>query len=135
MVADEVRNLSLQSSEATTEIEKLVREIQEETKEVAAAMEAGVEQVIEGTNLVNTTREFLNEIVTATAEIRGLVQSITSAANAQTQEAESVTRVMGQVAEIANETSQGSDRISISFQELEQLAQNLQASVSQFKVK
>lgn len=135
VVADEVRNLSLQSSEATTEIEKLVREIQEETKEVAAAMEAGVEQVAEGTNLVNTTRESLNEIVTATAEIRGLVQSITSAANAQTQEAESVTRVMGQVAEIANETSQGSDRISGSFRELEQLAQNLQARVSQFKVK
>ena len=135
VVADEVRNLSLQSSEATTEIEKLVREIQEETKEVAAAMEAGVEQVAEGTNLVNTTRESLNEIVTATAEIRGLVQSITSAANAQTQEAESVTKVMGQVAEIANETSQGSDQISSSFQELEKLAQNLQASVSQFKVK
>ncbi len=135
VVADEVRNLSLQSSEATTEIEKLVREIQEETKEVAAAMKAGVERVAEGTNLVNTTRESLNEIVAATAEIRGLVQSITGAANVQTQEAESVTRVMGQVAEIANETSQDSDAISASFRELEQLAQNLQARVSQFKVK
>jgi methyl-accepting chemotaxis protein PixJ len=135
VVADEVRNLSLQSSEATIEIEKLVREIQEETKEVAAAMEAGIEQVTDGTNLVNTTRESLNQIVTATAEIRGLVQSITSAANAQTHEAESVTRVMGQVAEIANETSQDSDRISASFRDLEQLAQNLQARVSQFKVK
>jgi methyl-accepting chemotaxis protein PixJ len=135
VVADEVRNLSLQSSEATTEIEKLVREIQEETREVAAAMEAGIEQVVDGTNLVNTTRESLNQIVTATAEIRGLVQSITSAANAQTHEAESVTRVMGQVAEIANETSQDSDKISASFRDLEQLAQNLQARVSQFKVK
>ncbi len=135
VVADEVRNLSLQSSEATTEIEKLVREIQEETKEVAAAMEAGVDQVAEGTNLVNETRESLNEIVIATAQIQGLVQGITSAANVQTQEAESVTQVMGQVAEIANETSQDSGKISVSFEQLEQLAQNLQASVSQFKVK
>ena len=135
VVADEVRNLSLQSTEATTEIEKLVREIQEETQEVAAAMEAGVEQVAEGTNLVNETRESLNEIVSATAEIKDLVQGITSAANVQTQEAASVTQVMGQVAEIANETSQDSGRISISFEQLEQLAQNLQASVSQFKVK
>ncbi|BAZ45681.1 methyl-accepting chemotaxis sensory transducer with phytochrome sensor [Chondrocystis sp. NIES-4102] len=135
VVADEVRNLSLQSTEATTEIEKLVREIQEETQEVAAAMEAGIEQVVEGTNLVNETRESLNEIVSATAEIKDLVQGITSAANVQTQEAASVTQVMGQVAEIANETSQDSGRISISFQQLEQLAQNLQASVSQFKVK
>jgi methyl-accepting chemotaxis protein PixJ len=135
VVADEVRNLSLQSTEATTEIEKLVREIQEETQEVAAAMEAGIEQVVEGTNLVNETRESLNEIVSATAEIKDLVQGITSAANVQTKEAASVTQVMGQVAEIANETSQDSGRISISFQQLEQLAQNLQASVSQFKVK
>jgi methyl-accepting chemotaxis protein PixJ len=135
VVADEVRNLSLQSSEATTEIEKLVREIQEETQEVAAAMEAGVEQVAEGTNLVNQTRHSLNEIVTATAEMKDLVQAITSAANVQTQEAASVTLVMGQVAEIANETSQDSGRISVSFEQLELLAQNLQASVSQFKVK
>ncbi|MEM8719752.1 MAG: GAF domain-containing protein [Cyanobacteria bacterium P01_G01_bin.39] len=135
VVADEVRNLSLQSTEATTEIEKLVREIQEETQEVAAAMEAGVSQVAEGTNLVNETRDSLNEIVSATAEIKDLVQGITSAANAQTQEAASVTQVMGQVAEIANETSQDSGKISVSFEQLEQLAQNLQSSVSQFKVK
>ena len=135
VVADEVRNLSLQSSEATTEIEKLVREIQEETKEVAAAMEAGVEQVAEGTNLVTETRESLNEIVIATAEIKDLVQGITSAANVQTQQAASVTEVMGQVAEIANETSLDSGRISVSFEQLEQLAENLQATVSRFKVK
>ena len=63
------------------------------------------------------------------------MQGITSAANAQTREAASVTQVMGQVAEIANETSQDSGKISLSFGELEQLAQKLQASVSQFKVK
>ena len=135
VVADEVRNLSLQSSEATTEIEKLVHEIQQETQEVAAAMEAGVQQVAEGTNLVTETRESLNEIVSATAEIKYLVQGITSAANVQTQQAASVTEVMGQVAEIANETSLDSGRISVSFEQLEQLAENLQKSVSQFKVK
>ena len=135
VVADEVRNLSLQSSEATTEIEKLVREIQQETQEVAAAMEAGVQQVAEGTNLVSETRESLNEIVIATAEIKDLVRGITSAANVQTQQAASVTEVMGQVAEIANETSVDSGRISVSFEQLEQLAENLQKSVSRFKVK
>ena len=135
VVADEVRNLSLQSTEATIEIEKLVREIQSETQEVAAAMEAGVEQVTEGTSLVNETRDSLNEIVIATAQIKDLVQGITSAASIQTQEAASVTQVMGQVAEIANETSEDSGRISVSFEQLEQLAQNLQASVSKFKVK
>ncbi len=135
VVADEVRNLSLQSSEATTEIEKLVREIQDETQEVSAAMEAGVQQVAEGTNLVNDTRDSLNEIVAATNQIRGLVKDISTAASEQTQQAQSVTKVMGQVAEIANETSDESQKISASFQELEKLANNLQSSVAQFKVK
>ncbi len=134
VVADEVRNLSLQSSEATIEIEKLVREIQDETQEVSAAMETGVQQVAEGTSLVNDTRDSLNAIVTATDEIRALVQDISSAASEQTQQAESVTQVMGQVAEIANETSDESQKISASFQQLEKLASNLQSSVAQFKV-
>ncbi|WP_246142022.1 methyl-accepting chemotaxis protein, partial [Hyella patelloides] len=135
VVADEVRNLSLQSSEATTEIEKLVREIQEETQEVAAAMETGVQQVAEGTNLVTETRDSLNEIVSSTEEIRELVKDISLAADAQTKQAESVTKVVGQVATIAYETSEDSQRISGSFQELEKLAQNLQSSISRFRVK
>ncbi|MDJ0715977.1 MAG: GAF domain-containing protein [Prochloraceae cyanobacterium] len=134
VVADEVRNLSLQSAEATTEIEKLIQNIQEETREVAAAMERGVEQVSEGTNLVNETRESLNEIVTSTAEISLLIEGITTAANAQTQEAESVMNVMGQVAAIANETSSDSMSISASFQELLEMASELQANIAKFKV-
>ena len=135
VVADEVRNLSLQSSEATTEIEKLVRDIQEETQEVASAMETGIKQVSDGTNLVNKTRNSLNEIVSSTNEIRELVKDISQAADAQTKQAESATQVVGQVATIANETSEDSRRISNSFQELETLAQNLKSSVSRFKVK
>ncbi|MEO1559689.1 MAG: GAF domain-containing protein, partial [Cyanobacteria bacterium J06632_19] len=57
VVADEVRSLSRQSAAATIEIEKLVQEIQEETGEVAVAMETGIQQVVEGTNLVNETRQ------------------------------------------------------------------------------
>ncbi|RMF22797.1 MAG: GAF domain-containing protein, partial [Cyanobacteria bacterium J083] len=135
VVADEVRNLSLQSSEATSEIEKLVQEIQAETQEVATAMNVGIQQVQEGTNLVKTTRENLNEIVAATNSISQLVEGITLAAEEQAKQAESVTEVVNQVAEIANTTSQDSNNISASFQELLAMAENLQNSVSQFKIK
>ena len=134
VVADEVRNLSHQSAEATTEIENLVQEIQAETQKVEAAMEAGIEQVAEGSNLVNETRQNLNEIVEATAKISLLVEGITYATNLQKVEAESVTEVMTQVAAIANETSSDSLKISASFKELLALAQTLQAKVRQFKV-
>ncbi|ACK67956.1 methyl-accepting chemotaxis sensory transducer with GAF sensor [Rippkaea orientalis PCC 8801] len=134
VVADEVRNLSHQSAEATTEIEKLVLEIQNETQEVAAAMDTGIDQVAEGTNLVNETRENLNELVTATVHITQLVNGITQATNLQTQQAEAVTEVMTEVAAIANDTSADSLKISASFKELLAMAQELQASAGQFKV-
>jgi methyl-accepting chemotaxis protein PixJ len=53
VVADEVQALALQSAEATAEIQGLVTEIQAETIEVVAAMEAGTQQVAEGTRLVD----------------------------------------------------------------------------------
>ncbi|HEY9597715.1 MAG TPA: methyl-accepting chemotaxis protein, partial [Cyanophyceae cyanobacterium] len=57
IVADEVRTLAQQSAEASTEIEKLIAAIQGETNEVIAAMEAGTEQVVMGTKLVDETRQ------------------------------------------------------------------------------
>lgn len=134
VVADEVRNLSLQSAEATTEIEKLVQKIQEETNEVAGAMEKGVEQVAEGTSMVNETRQSLNDIVDSTGEISQLVAVITNATDVQMEKAESVMNMMGQVAGIANDTSSDSLKISASFQELLAMAQDLQDNVAKFKV-
>jgi methyl-accepting chemotaxis protein PixJ len=134
VVADEVRSLSRQSADATREIEKLVQEIQAETVEVTTAMDVGIQQVVGGTNLVNETRQQLNEIVTATAQISQLVQGITQATQVQTQQSQLVTQAMSDVAAIANKTSTDSTQISASFQELLATAQQLQASVGQFKV-
>ena len=134
VVADEVRSLARQSASATTEIEKLVQDIQEGTAEVSTVMETGIQQVVEGTNLVSETRQSLNAIVEATAEISKLVAGITGATQAQTQQAQSVTQTMTEVATIANKTSVDSIQLSASFQEVLKMAQGLQASVGQFKV-
>ncbi|MCU0567279.1 MAG: methyl-accepting chemotaxis protein [Oculatellaceae cyanobacterium Prado106] len=134
VVADEVRSLSRQSAEATREIEKLVQDIQNETTEVTMAMDQGIQQVVGGTSLVNDTRQQLNAIVEATAQISQLVQGITQAAQVQTQQSQLVTQAMSDVAAIANKTSSDSNQIAASFQELLATSQKLQASVGQFKV-
>jgi methyl-accepting chemotaxis protein PixJ len=135
VVADEVRSLAQQSSEATGEIEKLVQEIQSETSAVSTAMDAGIQQVVQGTHLVTQTRQSLNDIVTATAQIRELIQGITSSAQAQMQQSEAVTTAMSDVAAIARKTSTDSIQIATSFQALLKTAEDLQTSVDQFKVK
>jgi methyl-accepting chemotaxis protein PixJ len=134
VVADEVRSLARQSAAATTEIEQLVQEIQSETGEVVQAIETGIQQVVEGTNLVNETRQNLNKIVGATAQIQDLVQGITQATQQETQQSKLVTEAMTTVAKIANQTSENSLEISSSFQELLTMAEDLQSNVGKFKV-
>ncbi|MDM9385782.1 GAF domain-containing protein [Chlorogloeopsis sp. ULAP01] len=134
VVADEVRSLSRQSAAATIEIEKLVQEIQTETGEVAMAMETGIKQVVEGTNLVSETRQNLNAMVAATAEITKLLQQITEATQTQTLQSTSVTTSMKDVAEIANKTTTEVNEIAAIFQHLSNMAQDLLANASKFKV-
>ncbi|HEY9729026.1 MAG TPA: GAF domain-containing protein, partial [Chroococcales cyanobacterium] len=134
VVADEVRSLARQSADATAEIEQLVQEIQEGTAEVSNAMETGIQQVAQGTNLVTDTRQRLNEIVAATTQISQLVKGITEATQVQTQQFQSVTQTMSEVSAIANQTSEESIEISTSFKELLAMAQNLQSNAGQFKV-
>ncbi|MBD2409181.1 chemotaxis protein [Nostoc calcicola FACHB-389] len=134
VVADEVRSLSRQSAAATIEIEKLVQEIQTETGEVAVAMETGIQQVVEGTNLVSETRQNLNAIVSATAEISQLIERITAATQQQMTQSVTVTASMQDVAEIANKTFAESQEIANVFQELSGMAQELLTTASKFKV-
>lgn len=134
VVADEVRSLSRQSAAATIEIEKLVQEIQEETGEVAVAMETGIQQVVEGTNFVSETRHNLNAIVFATAEISQLIQQITDATQKQMGQSVLVTNSMKDVAAIANKTFAESQDIATVFQDLSGMAQDLLTTASKFKV-
>ncbi|MEH1973212.1 MAG: GAF domain-containing protein [Nostoc sp.] len=134
VVADEVRSLSRQSAAATIEIEKLVQEIQAETGEVAVAMETGIQQVVEGTNLVSDTRQNLNAIVSATAEISQLIERITAATQKQMAQSVTVTKSMQDVAEIANKTFAESQEIASVFQDLSGMAQELLTAAGKFKV-
>lgn len=134
VVANEVRALAQQSAAATSEIEKLVASIQEETNEVVAAMESGTEQVVMGTRLVDETRASLNKITSASAKISDLVEAITQATVIQSQASEAVTHTMTNVAAIANKTSEEVSLVSSSFEQLRKVAQTLQQDVGQFKV-
>lgn len=134
VVADEVRSLAYQSASATTEIERLVQEIQTGTNEVTEAMEVGITQVVQGSNLIDETRHSLSAIVAATNEIGGLVQGITQAVSHQSQQSQMLTEAMMDVSAIARKTSESAIHISESFEELRMTSQQLETSVSQFKV-
>ncbi len=134
VVASEVRALAKRLAEATEEIRKLIVGIQSETNEVVATMEAGTEQVVMGTQLVDEARQSLNKITAVSTQISQLVESISQATVVQSQASDVVSQTMKDVAAIASKTSSEANQVSSSFEQLRQVAQSLQSSVDQFKV-
>jgi methyl-accepting chemotaxis protein len=76
----------------------------------------------------------LNKITAVSAQIGALVEAIAQATVVQSQASEEVTQTMKDVAAIANRTSTEAGQVSISFEELQKVAQTLQSEVGQFKV-
>jgi methyl-accepting chemotaxis protein PixJ len=134
VVAEEVRDLAEQSAISTAEIEQLVEEIQSQTNEVVAAMETGTEQVVTGTKLVQNAREKLTKIAMVSKQVNSIVREIAIAADTQTKTSDRMGETMQGIAAIAMDTSKQSEDVARSFSELLQVAQDLQVSVSQFKV-
>jgi methyl-accepting chemotaxis protein PixJ len=133
-IAHEVHALVQQSEDAAKEIRELAAGIQAETNQVATAMASNIQQVTSGTQLIDETRHSLNEVTNAGLQINQLVQAITQATIVQQQASETIAQTMTNVAEISQKTSTETERVSISFEQLRQVAQLLEAGIDQFKV-
>ena len=134
VVAEEVGELAAKSAEATQEIEEIIENIQEETQEVVEAMEIGTAQVVEGTRLVENTKQNLDRIVSVSHQIDRLLQSISNATISQAQTSQTVTKLMQEVSQVSSRTSDASSRVSNSLEETVKIARDLEASIGTFKV-
>ncbi|BAZ67745.1 methyl accepting chemotaxis protein [Fischerella sp. NIES-4106] len=133
-IAQEVGILAAHSSTATTEIEEIVANIQLETSEVVKAMELGTTQVIEGTRLVQNTKQNLNQILDVCRQIDQLVHSISVATISQVQTSTEVSALMGELSKISDMTSNSSRQTSILLKQTMEISQQLQQRVRTFKV-
>ena len=133
IVAEEIRNLAQQSAEATTEIEKIVASIQLDTKEVFKAMEEGVERVVIGTQLVDETRQSLNQVALSSQQVNNRIAKIAQETVEESQASQKITQTIARVAAMADTTSTDAQQVSVSTQKLLEVAEALQTSVSRFK--
>lgn len=134
IVADEVRQLADRSAKALKEIEQIVLQIQGETSLVMAAMEEGTQQVIDVTKRSEQSKKSLDDIIEVSKRIEALVRSITADTVEQRENSRAVAQVMQSVELTAQETSQESQRVAGSLQNLVVIARDLLASVERFKV-
>ncbi|MCX7594701.1 MAG: methyl-accepting chemotaxis protein [Fischerella sp.] len=134
LIAEEVAIFAAQSREASSEIEKIVANIQVETSEVAKAMEWGTIQAIEETRLVQNSKQSFRQIIDVCRQIDELVQSISAATVSQVQTSKEVSHLMTEINQVSEMTSNLSDQVSTSLQKTVDISQELQESVGFFKV-
>lgn len=134
VVAEEVGQLATKSAMATKEVEEIAATIRLETSQVVEAMEQSTSQVVEGTQLLESAKWSLQQILDVSNQIDQLVQSISEATVSQTQTSQAVISLMEQVAQVSQQTSESSVKVSGSLQSTVGIARSLQASVNAFKV-
>lgn len=134
VVAEQVGALAEQSAAATKEIAQIVADIQAETNEVTEAMEVGTSQVVDTTNLVESTKASLLNSLERSQEISALMQTISQETGTQAETSQSVTSLMQDLAKLASKRAKSSQSVAESMLSTAQMAQDLEATVAQFKV-
>ena len=134
MVADEVQQLAVKSSQATKEVSNLVKAIQTDTNRAIESMEQAIVEVVSGTKLAHNAGEALVKIETVSKNLSGLIQSMSLSAEEQAIVASKISKMMEIIESIAGQTAAGTETTSNSIAHLATLAEELSSSVSEFKL-
>jgi methyl-accepting chemotaxis protein len=133
VVADEVRKLAERTSKATQEIAEMVKKIQADTEEAVVSMTTGKSEVETGVKLVEEAKKALEHIVETSKQDVARVRQIATASEEQSTVAEEVSRNMETILSITTQTSQATDSIAASADDLDRLSHGLQEQVGWFK--
>ena len=132
VVADEVQRLAERSTNATKQIEVLVRTIQADTNEAVVSMERSTTDVVGGALLAENAGAALDEIEQVSNQIASLVQNISSSARQQAGAAADVTRRTTKLREIGSQTGKAASATAASISKLSELATQLRKTVEGF---
>jgi twitching motility protein PilJ len=132
VVADEVQRLAERSTNATKQIEVLVRTIQSDTNEAVISMERSTTDVVGGALLAENAGAALDEIEQVSNQIASLVQNISGSAREQAGAAADVTRRTTRLKEIGDQTGKATAVTAASIAKLSQLATELRKTVEGF---
>jgi twitching motility protein PilJ len=132
VVADEVQRLAERSSNATKQIDALVRTIQSDTNEAISSMEKSTAGVVSGAKLTQDAGASLVQIETVSHQLADLIDNISEAAQQQAQAAVSTSNSMNVIQEITMQTSTGTNESAASIGRLLDLTNDLRKSVSGF---
>ncbi|MGL5940693.1 MAG: methyl-accepting chemotaxis protein [Waterburya sp.] len=134
IVAEEVRRLADRITDATKDIQQLVTAIQQDTTSVLEGMETSTSEVVNGSELVRMTKLNLRSLAETSQQIDEYLKSISSNTIEQINTSKQVNEKINGIALVAKTNSTEAQNVVQSLRTLVQEAENLQSSVSQFKL-
>ncbi len=134
VVADEVRKLAERTTQATKQIEQMIRAIQSETGEAVESMKKGTSEVEQGMVLANRAGEALELMVAEAQKSVDMINQIASASEEQSTTSEQISRNVESISSVSSESAAGVSQIARASDDLNRLTEKLRNLVSRFTV-
>ncbi len=134
VVADEVRKLAERTTQATKEIEGMIKAIQQETREAVESMKRGTKEVEEGMRLADEAGRSLDRIVSETQKSVDMINQIAAASEEQSATSEQISKNVEAISSVSNESAAGVSQIARSADDLNRQTETLRNLISTFKI-
>lgn len=134
VVADEVRTLAKRTQESTSEIQRIIENLQSGTRNTVKVMNDGLTAAKQTVEKSGRAGEALNNIVDAVSTILDMNTQIATASEEHTTVTEEINHSVVQISGVSDAAAEGSDKTADKSQELSTLGEELKSMVEQFKL-
>ena len=134
VVADEVKNLSEKTATSTKEIAKIIKSIQQESREAAQSIVEDKKRIEDGVEKSLAAKECLESIVNLAGESADLINQIASATEEQSATTNEISHKIHQVSHTATALNSQMETNGKAFSELADAAEQIYSTVGKFSV-
>jgi methyl-accepting chemotaxis protein len=134
VVADEVRKLAERTTSSAQEITNMVMSIQQSTETASGVMQQGNELVAHSVRQIEQAGDSMQQINASSGDVVSAISEISTALREQRIAGAEIAQNVERIAQMTESGRNSASEVSAAAQQLKQVANDLQAEVSRFKV-